>query len=231
MNILNKQTAKASILTFCFVWLSIMFYTQRVCAESYVEGDPVGILDISKSISVLYSTAAAWKDYKSKQTIFKSEAKECSKNIVSSTAKDCCAIDDAGSKGLMIAGCEKGEQELLKARGEGRAVELGEYCHNRVLGVCTSYHKVYCTFESKLARIVRVAARDQLGLDLGSPEQPECKGLSPEQFYQINFSKIDFSEFYNEINFNDELDNIVKLINERAQNKQLNPGEQLKEKE
>ncbi|AVL47373.1 hypothetical protein CEP74_06175 [Campylobacter jejuni subsp. doylei] len=59
-------------------------------------------------------------------------------------------------------------------------------------------------FTSKLARIINEQGRPQLAKGWGSAESPECKGFTPEEFQKLDFSKIDMSEFFGEIqqNFN-----------------------------
>jgi len=131
--------------------------------------------------------------------IFGGKSRECSKNIASSITKDCCGISASGFLEGKILKCEPEEIEVARAKEAGRAVELGEYCYNKVLGVCTSYHKTHCLFQSKLARIIQVAARSQLGISFGGPENPNCRALTQDEFQKVDFSKIDFSDFYKDI--------------------------------
>lgn len=131
--------------------------------------------------------------------IFTGKSSECSKNIASGITKNCCNISPTGFLEGKVLECDDEERELARAKVEGRVIGLGEYCHNKVLGVCTSYHQTYCVFGSKLARILQEAGRSQLGVSLGGPESPNCRGLSPEEFQKIDFSKIDFSDFYQDI--------------------------------
>ena len=56
-----------------------------------------------------------------------------------------------------------------------------------------------CCFASKLARIINEQGRPQLGIGWGSPEAPDCRGLSPEEFQSIDFSQIDLSEYIDDM--------------------------------
>jgi conjugal transfer mating pair stabilization protein TraN len=152
---------------------------------------------------------AAAEDVRQQNTdtprIFTGKVIECSRSITN--AKNCCA-DCGWAKGL-LGGCSSEEIELAKAKEAGLAVEAGngsnhEYCHNRVLGVCTSYHKVYCVFPSKIARIVQVEGRrNQLGIGFGvigdDDAYPDCRGITPEELSRLDFDKMDFRSLYNDI--------------------------------
>jgi len=137
--------------------------------------------------------------------IFTGKVMECSRSIAN--AKNCCA-DSGWAKGL-LGGCDSEENELAQARESGIAVAAGngsnhEYCYNRKLGICTSYHQVYCVFPSKIAQIVQVAGRkNQLGISFGligdDDAQPDCRGITPEELSKLNFEKMDFSSFYKDI--------------------------------
>ena len=130
--------------------------------------------------------------------IFTGKAIECSYDVAG--AKNCCRTSRNGFLEGVILSCSDDERKLAIAKEDRKTIEIGEYCHNKPLGLaCVTYHKTYCTFGSKLARIIYAAAVSQLGLSLGTPEHPVCTGLSPEQFQLLDFSRIDFSEFYQDI--------------------------------
>jgi hypothetical protein len=64
--------------------------------------------------------------------------------------------------------------------------------------VCLTKTTSFCCFGNKLSRILQEQGRRQLGLGWGSPAAPDCNGLTPEQLSRIDFSRIDFSEFYDD---------------------------------
>lgn len=157
--------------------------------------------DMKGALSALSAVAEASKDYVDAKknnlfTFFKGEPAECSVNIAN--FKDCCGKASGWGEGI-FSECAEDEKALAQQKSNGVVVEVGTYCHNELAGVCTSEHTTHCVFKSKLARIVRVAARDQLGKGFGSAENPKCDGVTTEEFKRLDFSKIDFGEFYTDI--------------------------------
>ena len=156
-----------------------------------------------KALSSLAVLANAAKDVDLQDTqnpqIFVGKPMECSRNILPGITKDCCA-DNEG-----IFNCTDEERKLVKDVADGRAIEVGEYCYNKpVLGLCTSYHKAYCVFSSKIAKIVQNEGRKhQLGINFGyaggDHASLNCRGVTKEELSKIDFSRIDFSPIYNKI--------------------------------
>lgn len=182
------------------------------CAQQTRSVDP----DMYKALSALSAAAEAAKAFREQLTIFKGKSNECSKNIVG--FKNCCGRHAKGwGEGILVE-CTSDEEQLAIAKDAGFAAEVGTYCYNKVLGKCTSEHTTYCIFGSKLGRIIRVAANSQLGLSFGDPEHPDCSGLTPEQFQRMDFSKIDFSEFYEDIKKNQTV-KLADVVNPVMQQK------------
>lgn len=132
--------------------------------------------------------------------IFKGEVFECSKNILPGITKNCCA-DNEG-----IFSCDEKEKALFQARKVGRAIEVGEYCHNDNLGICSSYHTAYCVFDSRIARIIQNDGRKkQLGIDFGyvnddaHSNNVNCRGITKDELAKMKFDLMDFSELYDEM--------------------------------
>lgn len=119
----------------------------------------------------------------------------------------CCQKEKSGgSLGSVFASqCTDDEKLLSKYRKEtnDKSVEVGEYCSKYLkLGfakICTQKKKTYCVFNSKLARIIHQQGRPQLGIAWGSAKAPNCRGFTPEEFQKIDFSKLDLSEFYGDL--------------------------------
>mgnify|MGYP001597135605 CR=1 FL=1 len=66
----------------------------------------------------------------------------------------------------------------------------------------------YCcfSFNSKLARIIHEQGRPMLktfqsqqGGIWGDTKQPNCRGLTPEEFQGLDFSQMDLSEYFEDI--------------------------------
>lgn len=158
--------------------------------------------DMHQSLAALSAMAEAAKLIdkidSNNMKIFTGKAIECSYDVAG--AKNCCRTSRNGFLEGVILSCSDDEKKLAIAKEDRKTIELGEYCHNKPLGLaCITYHKTYCVFGSKLARIIQGAARVQLGVSFGDAKHSHCQGLSPEQFQKLDFSKIDFSEFYQDI--------------------------------
>ena len=141
-------------------------------------------------------------------TIFSGEPAFCSKKPIG--LSDCCA--DSGWGGdIGLTQCSEEEKALADAKEDGLTVSLGEYCAEEVLGVCIRKKKSYCLFDDKMARIVQEQGRPQLGLNFGSKKNPECNGITPEQLSQLDFSTIDWSDFYEDMENNMELPDMEQI--------------------
>ena len=79
--------------------------------------------------------------------------------------------------------------------GSGDAQYVGSYCSDKFFGLCLENMKVYCVFHSLLGLIIQEQGRAQLGIGFGSPHNPDCSGLTPTQFQELNFSNFDFTEY------------------------------------
>jgi conjugal transfer mating pair stabilization protein TraN len=88
-------------------------------------------------------------------------------------------------------------------RGSGMCHEIGSYCSSSILGVCVQKARGHCCFNTKLGRILQEQGRPQLkafaAIGWGTAKQPYCRGFSPQEFQALNFSKMDLSEYYTEI--------------------------------
>lgn len=95
----------------------------------------------------------------------------------------------------MIWACEEDEFKMNAQRAVESCTYVGSYCKTEVLGACIEKRKAYCCFNSPLSRIVQEQTRGQLGMDFGSPEDPVCSGLPLERLSEIDWDKVDLSEW------------------------------------
>jgi len=72
---------------------------------------------------------------------------------------------------------------------------VGKKCTVRALGLCLQKKKIYCCFNSILARIIHEQGRPQIGIGWGDVDNPNCRGLAPGEINAIDFSKIDLTEY------------------------------------
>ncbi|QKF59201.1 conjugal transfer protein TraN [Aliarcobacter lanthieri] len=129
-----------------------------------------------------------------------------------------CCDKDKVFMGLIE--CKENEKLLAKQNKAELCTEIGEYCSKKInLGfakICVQKSKGHCCFGSKLARFVHEQGRSQIGIEWGSPESPQCRGFTPEEFQKLDFSKIDLTGAFDmpEINQTD----LTNKINNTVEN-------------
>lgn len=99
----------------------------------------------------------------------------------------------------LVYACEDIEYETVAKRDQKNCHFVGSWCDQKVLGMCTVKKQGFCCFESPLSRIlneqIRLASPDLIAGGWGSPKNPNCSGVTTEMINQINWSKIDLSEW------------------------------------
>lgn len=90
-----------------------------------------------------------------------------------------------------LMSCSQPEQLLALHRGANLSVEEETWCSNKVFLVgCVEWTRRYCSFNSVISKIINSQGKPQLGLDTKN-----CGGLTIDQVQQLDFSKIDMTEF------------------------------------
>jgi conjugal transfer mating pair stabilization protein TraN len=89
-----------------------------------------------------------------------------------------------------LASCSQPEQMLILHKGANLSTYKYEKCAKKFLGGCLQYVDIYCSFNSVLARIINDQGKPQLGLNTS-----DCTGFTTDQIGQLDFTRIDFSEF------------------------------------
>jgi len=102
--------------------------------------------------------------------------------------------------------CTPFEDMLACKVGEGLCHEIGDKCTQKVFGWCLQKKKIYCCFNTKLARIIHEQGRPQVGWGWGDPETPMCGGFTLDQFARIDFSEMDLSEYINDVTRRSSID-------------------------
>ena len=90
----------------------------------------------------------------------------------------------------------------LKLGAPGLCHFVGTYCNTHdFAGGCITTMQQYCCFNGRLGRIIQEGAKAQLPAlgGWGSPEAPNCAGLKVSDLALIDFSKIDLSEFMQDV--------------------------------
>ena len=136
-------------------------------------------------------------------TIFKGKRYRCDLNLTG-FIQNCCR-----KKGLFSGACPESTKELRARRDDAGACHYVGIHKKKVLGITLKKRKVYCCFNSKMARVVHEQTRGQLiqkGLwattengGWGRPKNPRCGGMTAEQLQEIDFDAVDFSEIYTDL--------------------------------
>lgn len=104
---------------------------------------------------------------------------------------------------VLLQGCDEQDMETGMLRGSGMCHEVGEYCASSILGVCIQKAKSQCCFNTKLGRIIQEQGRPQLtafnAIGWGPVKHPDCRGFTAEEFQALDFSKMDLSDYYSDI--------------------------------
>lgn len=113
-----------------------------------------------------------------------------------------------------LSSCEEEEMILSIKRGQGLCYANGSYCSTKTWFGCSETAFKFCCFNSKIARIVNQQGRPQLG----KPIPGDCNGFTINEISKLDFSKIDLSEFYNDINPS-AVTNSANVWSDRAQDR------------
>jgi len=162
------------------------------CVKQQKQADP----DFQRAVSALSAMHDAAKDFTNFNSIFAGKKKTCDKFVANFL--DCCA--DKGWGKDHIASCSQEEKDLQVDKKNLLTTYAGEYCKKDFVGKCIEHRKAYCVFPSRLAQIIQQQGRkDQLHIDFGDPEDANCRGLTREEFAQLDLGKMDFKNFYADI--------------------------------
>lgn len=96
--------------------------------------------------------------------------------------------------------CSTEEQVLSLKKGQNLCHYVGTYCSQKaILGGCLTKKDTQCCFNSRLARILHEQGRPQIGRGWGSAQAPDCGGFTIQELGQLDFARMDLSEFTREI--------------------------------
>lgn len=128
-----------------------------------------------------------------KLSIFKGAGRKCKDAALGFS--NCCK-DSGWGVDIGLAQCTSDEKELGIAKQTGRAHYVGSYSTGSLI---KTKYKSYCTFPSKLSRILVEQGRAQLGKGWGSARNPDCSGFTLQQIEGLDFNKMNLSEFYSDV--------------------------------
>jgi conjugal transfer mating pair stabilization protein TraN len=129
-------------------------------------------------------------------------------------------------KVLMGGGCDKTDIQTGQGVKSKQCHFIGDYCEKKLLGACYQRARGYCCFNSKMARIIQEQGRPQLQSfqpngAWGGPDAPNCRGFTPDEFQALDFSRIDLSEYFEDVqkDLATKIDGSQQTIMQNIQNK------------
>jgi len=172
------------------------------------------------AVAKLAGLASAGEDVKNGDQVniraFTGQSMACRKAMAGFS--NCC-VDSGWGNSAGLANCSSEEMAIGKAKAKKVTVLVGEACAKKALGVCIQKKQVYCVFSGKLARIIQEQGRrDQLRVNFGSGDSPNCRGITVPELQGINFDKINFSDFYSDLMDNQKIpdvDAMTKIAKDR----------------
>ncbi len=96
----------------------------------------------------------------------------------------------------IIWACEEQEFVLAARREMLACTRVGSYCASDTPFGCIETRDAYCCYSSPLARIVMEGAAPQFSFDYGTPELPNCQGLTIAQVAALDWAQIDLDQWY-----------------------------------
>lgn len=99
----------------------------------------------------------------------------------------------------LLGQCEQIDLETAVMKESDMCHYIGTYCSDEwPLVGCVQRRETHCCFNSMLGRILHEQGRPQLASfgGWGTPEAPNCRGFTPEEFQQLDFGQIDLTEYF-----------------------------------
>lgn len=94
----------------------------------------------------------------------------------------------------IIWACSEDEFKLAVKKETKLATKVGSWCSKKLLGACIEKTSSYCTYNSQVARIINDYNHNQQG-GYGDKKNPNCEGITLGNLKNVDFTKIDFSEW------------------------------------
>ncbi len=94
-----------------------------------------------------------------------------------------------------LFGCKQEDMTTSYMNGLRLCHYIGTKCALKILGLCLSKKKVFCCFNSILARLIHECVRPQIGRSWGSAHDPDCSGLLPGELGSADLSVCDLREY------------------------------------
>ena len=93
--------------------------------------------------------------------------------------------------------CDQSDAQTMASVSKNLCHYVGSYCSLKIplIGTCIETKQSYCCFAGIFDKELQEGVRAQEGIGWGSPESPNCSGLTIDQIMASDLSSIDFSQF------------------------------------
>ena len=150
---------------------------------------------------------------------------ESAYRVLGVSVNNCCN----GNMYSQITGhcTEESNNEYASKNQQKLCVTIGEYCvkedcaggrhkYPTLTGwkwvcigkFCKSTYRGSCCFSTKIARIIHQQGRPQIRRGWGTAQAPDCRGFTQDEFQKLDFSKIDLSEYINDVQSKIKIDGV-----------------------
>ncbi len=154
-------------------------------------------------------------------SLFKGTKQKCSKSVLQDVLYDCCFDMDGLATKAKLSKCTADEIALAASTKKGLTHFVGVK-KEEFLGMWESRKEnVYCVFSSKLSRVFQEEARKQLGIEWGSADHPDCRGLTQEEIKKLDFTKLNLVEAFelpSEKDQGDRIKQVEERLKQRVEN-------------
>lgn len=141
--------------------------------------------------------------------LFRGEKLGCKQNPLIEAIVDCCDSDPS----KLFGSCSNEEIRLAANKQAGLVHYVDTHCTDELDfafgSICIEEEQVFCSFKSKLVRIIHEQGRPQVGRGWGNGENPDCGGFHITQFQQLDFALMDLSEWYPDIEYALNIEEII----------------------
>lgn len=129
-------------------------------------------------------------------SVFKGDGKKCDRSVAGFA--NCCK-DGGWGTDVGLDNCSTEEKELGIKREQEAAHYIGNYCSQDSILGCLKRTYTYCTYPSKLARIIVEQGSSQMGRGYGSARNPDCPGFTIDELNSLDFNAMNLTEFYDDV--------------------------------
>ena len=118
----------------------------------------------------------------------------------------------------IVWSCEMPEYELAAKKQLKVCRDIGTFCASKapITGLCLIRKESYCCYNSPLARILNEQIKPQLGMDFGSPENPQCTGIKVSDLDKVDWSQVNLDEWLGllaQTNYLPTAENAASMLN------------------